>query len=810
MAIPNQTPYNIFTANGISTVFPYEFYLLNTFDLTVSINGAELTSGFTISGIGNVDGGEVTFLTPPANGSVILLERVVPTYRLTEYQDNGDLLAETVNKDFDRLWMAIQQAFIYLGLVLTRPLLGGPFNAHGYRIENLGDPVNPQDAVTKSWFLAQNNSSLAKTLRVPEPSVNQLPTVAGRNGRLLAFNNVGQPIAIHAETDDGTQLEIDLAGADGFKYIGRCSDVAALRELEPTNAGQIINIVSYHAGWSAVTGAPTGGGEVYYDAMDTTSSDDGVLVFVTVGGARWKRITDDVTFEMAGAVGDGVTSDDTVYLQRAFDLMLATGKTIRAGNSDARYLFSSQLTIYAGAGKLVMDRARLVVDHTKMLSGAAVRVMGNPSEVYNLGSELEIRLQGPYGGDDVSRPPIAPVGTLDGIAIYPGNNTQVSTVLFKVWVEGFRRNIYIGNKSVYLLQFEQIQCGKFWDTGCYMDCSADAGENISFFGGVFYNGLNSAGNAAAIRVPGTGQYLNAHFYGVSFDYSDLVFDIATGILTFHGGQFENNSANPYGLLTYTSGRRKPQVFMTDLVIDGGNDSAQTYANQGDATGKRVWFKTIGPCIFVAKGGAWGKFGKMQNSSILESTGTGALSSVSEVFFDIQSNVDYVRMGGYNTPLRNANFATQDTTGWKVEYSYPSEPSAVKPTVTYDGSRENLGPALKISSPSSGGDTTTTIRQRMTVRPGQMLYLGTRLLWSAISAPNGSAYFEFAFFDYLGAELGRGQVGISLSTQPPTQTTPVVCSRSLIIPPGAVQASVGFRHYQCSGDIWMGSIFAFAS
>lgn len=39
-----------------------------------------------------------------------MLERVVPTYRLTDYRDNGDLLADTVNKDFDRLWMAIQRS----------------------------------------------------------------------------------------------------------------------------------------------------------------------------------------------------------------------------------------------------------------------------------------------------------------------------------------------------------------------------------------------------------------------------------------------------------------------------------------------------------------------------------------------------------------------------------------------------------------------------------------------------------------------------------------------------------------------------
>ncbi|MEI7112768.1 phage tail fiber domain-containing protein [Serratia sp. TMDUHS_CL] len=149
MSVPNQTPYNIYTANGLTTVFPYEFYLLNAGDLAVSLNGSVITSGYTVSGVGNVDGGEVSFLTPPANGVTVMLERVIPTYRLTDYQDNGDLLADTVNKDFDRLWMAIQQAFIYWGLALTRPLLGGPFNAKGYRIENLADPANELDAVNK-------------------------------------------------------------------------------------------------------------------------------------------------------------------------------------------------------------------------------------------------------------------------------------------------------------------------------------------------------------------------------------------------------------------------------------------------------------------------------------------------------------------------------------------------------------------------------------------------------------------------------------------------------------------------------------
>ncbi|MBN3986640.1 hypothetical protein [Serratia marcescens] len=220
MSVPNQTPYNIYTANGLTTVFPYEFYLLNAGDLAVSLNGSVITSGYTISGVGNVDGGEVSFLTPPENGVTVMLERVIPTYRLTDYQDNGDMLADTVNKDFDRLWMAIQQAFIYLGLALTRPLLGGPFNAKGYRIENLGYPVNSSDAANRQFVEDVAAGTLNRTLRVPENYVRVIPAIGSRRRQLLAFDDFGNPITVLPESGSASDVLIVLAGADGADRIG--------------------------------------------------------------------------------------------------------------------------------------------------------------------------------------------------------------------------------------------------------------------------------------------------------------------------------------------------------------------------------------------------------------------------------------------------------------------------------------------------------------------------------------------------------------------------------------------------------------
>ncbi|HHP9706299.1 TPA: phage tail fiber protein [Yersinia enterocolitica] len=152
MAVPNQTPYTVYTANGVTTVFPFNFMVFSATDLAVSINGTVLNSGFTVSGVGIVNGGAVTFLTPPVSGVTVTLARVMPLVRVTEYQDNGDLLAATVNKDFDRIWMVLQGQAVDHSLALSRP--GGAYDYYagrGYRITDIADPINDQDGTTKKY-----------------------------------------------------------------------------------------------------------------------------------------------------------------------------------------------------------------------------------------------------------------------------------------------------------------------------------------------------------------------------------------------------------------------------------------------------------------------------------------------------------------------------------------------------------------------------------------------------------------------------------------------------------------------------------
>lgn len=309
-----------------------------------------------------------------------MLERVVPTYRLTDYQDNGDLLADTVNKDFDRLWMAIQRSFIYLGLALRRPLLGGPFNAEGYRIANLGDPVDSQDAVNKKYL---ENNTLVRTLRVPEAYVEQLPAAPLRANKLLAFDNSGRPIVVLPASGSASDVMIQLASNDGEKYIGECPTIAVLRTIEPTYDKQRITLREH------TVGTRLGGGQFRAVLSGSTYTDNNGTIIKTAGGAAWLRINADVTNPlMFGALGDGVTND-VVAINRAIasasktDLLgrtyLISGGAIEVYDSNPCSVYGGKITEPAvnnstmmrvsGSGKTITD---IIFDGTTGLTSRGI------------------------------------------------------------------------------------------------------------------------------------------------------------------------------------------------------------------------------------------------------------------------------------------------------------------------------------------------------------------------------------------------------------------------------------------------------
>jgi len=108
MTVPVQTIFSASVANGVTTSFPYAFKITDSEDLQVSVDGVVQTTGFTVSGVGNELGGNVVFSVAPANGAKVLRYLVPVLKREVDYQQFGDWLAEVVNNEFDRIWLATQ------------------------------------------------------------------------------------------------------------------------------------------------------------------------------------------------------------------------------------------------------------------------------------------------------------------------------------------------------------------------------------------------------------------------------------------------------------------------------------------------------------------------------------------------------------------------------------------------------------------------------------------------------------------------------------------------------------------------------
>jgi hypothetical protein len=108
MTVPVQTPVTSSVANGVTTSFPYDFKIINSADLSVTVDGELVTTGFVIAGVGEEEGGSVDFDVAPANGLKVIRFLNPVLTRVTDYQQFGDWKSDIVNNDFDRIWTAIQ------------------------------------------------------------------------------------------------------------------------------------------------------------------------------------------------------------------------------------------------------------------------------------------------------------------------------------------------------------------------------------------------------------------------------------------------------------------------------------------------------------------------------------------------------------------------------------------------------------------------------------------------------------------------------------------------------------------------------
>lgn len=147
MPISSTTPINNYTGNSSTTVFPYNFYIPLEADLSVYFDGVIQASGFTVSGVGNSSGGNVTFSTAPTTGVTVRLERVTTRNRTTDYSEGGGLAADTLDADLDRVVAIVQE----IDRATIQEDSDGKIDAVTRAIKNVVDPTDDQDVATKAY-----------------------------------------------------------------------------------------------------------------------------------------------------------------------------------------------------------------------------------------------------------------------------------------------------------------------------------------------------------------------------------------------------------------------------------------------------------------------------------------------------------------------------------------------------------------------------------------------------------------------------------------------------------------------------------
>lgn len=196
MTVNTYLNFKEYQANGVATNYSIPFLLLNEADLMVYVDNVVIPeNSYKINGIGNPQS-EIVFYSAPKGK--LVLQRTITLLRETDYQENGDLLAATLNKDFDRIYLILQ----------------------GFRQDD------------------------SQTLKVSDPSgINSLPAADQRANKILAFDENRQPKLITAESGSATELAQSLMNdTDPTKGAGQVAYNPSLDYPDNTIGGQIAEL----------------------------------------------------------------------------------------------------------------------------------------------------------------------------------------------------------------------------------------------------------------------------------------------------------------------------------------------------------------------------------------------------------------------------------------------------------------------------------------------------------------------------------------------------------------------------------------
>lgn len=293
MAVPEQTPYIEHTGNGVTTSFSLGFQCESKDHLIVLVD--EIEPPIATWSLNN---GNVVFTTAPAAGKKITLQRNTPFGRTTDYQSfNNSFRPQSVNGDFDRLWLKLQE----LGVAdwLMKLYVDRLHQQQEVKIKDLKDYVDDRDDELRSYLMEE--------IRKQGVALDQLDEY---------YNYLMQRLAQIA-VDKGWDASFVVDGDRTQKQINDSNQVpslSALRLISPKKKGEKAYLIS------VIADANKGGGVFVATQKASLVDNGGTIVASANPNLMWVRIGyEKVNPYMFGALGNGLVSDaDDFHRTAAF------------------------------------------------------------------------------------------------------------------------------------------------------------------------------------------------------------------------------------------------------------------------------------------------------------------------------------------------------------------------------------------------------------------------------------------------------------------------------------------------------------
>ncbi len=321
MTVADNTSRNQYTATSGQTVFAYTFEIVDKDHIVVLQNGTALSEGtdYTVSNVGNDNGGNITLTSGATAGDVMTLYRDMPYSRTQNYTNSGDFLASEVNADFDELWLAGEQTDRSFSQSIRKPITDS-------------DSISmelPEAATRANKFVkfdatgAVDVAGATVTVAAEDVSITDAGNYYTSGNVEGALQEVGADL-----TANTTKLNTIETGAD-VTDTANVTAAGAVMDSELTNEAAV---KALNQG-VATTDSPTFAG-LTVDAVTYTGTDgtDGqVLMTDGAGNASFEDMPSSSYLDVTdfGATGDGST-DDTTAIQNAIN---------HASNNDIQTIF---------------------------------------------------------------------------------------------------------------------------------------------------------------------------------------------------------------------------------------------------------------------------------------------------------------------------------------------------------------------------------------------------------------------------------------------------------------------------------------